>query len=73
MNNAGNKSNEIIDLIFPVNFFWEQLWTEDFLTMPLKRRNDLIDNIEIELLEMLLKDLKSLAEENDMNDCSEYM
>ena len=41
--------------------------------MALKRRNDRIDNIEMELLEMLLKDLQSLAVENDMNDCSEYL
>lgn len=43
------------------------------MTMLEKTRNDGIDNIELELLEMLLKDLKSLAKENDRNDCSEYL
>ena len=73
MNNAGNKSNDIIDFNFPVNCFSKLLGTEYFLTMPLKKTNDRIDDIELELLEMLLKDLKSLDVENDMNDCSEYL
>lgn len=73
MNNAGNKSNDIIDFNFPVNYFFKVTWNGIFLTKPLKRTNDRIDDIELELLEMLLKDLKSLYAENDMNDCSEYL